>query len=144
MDTEDDRMQKALAPEISTWPEDGFQLIGSQCQRCGDTVFPVQSICQKCSSQDMAEVRLPRRGKIVAWTTQSFVPSEPYIGATGSDFVPYGVGLVQLGDVVRVEGRLTISDPEAIETGMEVELTMVPLTTDDDGNDVLIYAFQPV
>jgi uncharacterized OB-fold protein len=138
-------MQKAIAPEISTWPAEDFQLIGSQCQRCGDTTFPVQSICAKCSSQEMSDVLLPRRGTIVAWTTQSFRPAEPYLGReSASDFVPFGVGLVQLGDVVRVEGRLTISDPEEIASGMEVELTMVPFTTDDDGNDILTYAFQPV
>jgi hypothetical protein len=32
--TEDDPMQKALAPEISTWPDADPQLIGS---RCGDS-----------------------------------------------------------------------------------------------------------
>ena len=33
-------MQKALAPEISTWPEENPQLIGSQCGACGATAFP--------------------------------------------------------------------------------------------------------
>ncbi len=32
-------------------------------------------------------------------------------GPTGKDFVPFGVGLVQLDDVIRVEGRLTENDP---------------------------------
>jgi uncharacterized OB-fold protein len=138
-------MQKAIAPEISTWPAEGFQLIGSQCGRCGDTTFPVQTICAKCSSQEMSEVLLPRRGTIIAWTTQSFRPAEPYIGReSAADFVPFGVGLVQLGDVVRVEGRLTISDPDEIASCKEVELTMVPFATDDDGNEILTYAFQPV
>jgi len=27
---------------------------------------------------------------------------------------------------------------------MEVELTMVPLTTDDDGNEVVTFAFHPI
>ena len=137
-------MQKPIAPEISTWPADDFQLIGARCRRCGDTTFPAQTICQKCTSQDIEEVLLPRRGTVVAWTTQSFRPAEPYIGReTTQDFVPFGVGLVQLGDVVRVEGRLTVADPELIVSGMEVELTMVPFTTDDDGTEILTYAFQP-
>jgi hypothetical protein len=33
-------MQKALAPEISTWPDDNPQLIGSECGNCGATAFP--------------------------------------------------------------------------------------------------------
>ena len=57
--------------------------------------------------------------------------------------MPFGVGLVQLGDVM-VEGRLTENDPEKLQFGMEVELAMVPFPTDDDGNEVVTFAFQPV
>ena len=60
------------------------------------------------------------------------------------DFVPFGVGLVQLEDVIRVEGRLTENDPDKLEFGMDVELTMVPFTSDDDGNEVVTFAFKPV
>ncbi len=68
----------------------------------------------------------------------------PYIGPTGEDFVPFGVGLVQLDDVVRVEGRLTENDPEKLKWGgMDVELTMIPFATDADGNEVVTFAFQP-
>ena len=135
-------MQKALAPEISTWPEDNFQLVGSRCGTCGETQFPVQSLCPKCSGREMADVLLPREGTIVAWTTQEFVPSFPYIGTeSAKDFVPFAVGLVQLGDVVRVEGRLTEQDFEKIEFGGKVELTMVPFATDEEGDEILIYAF---
>jgi uncharacterized OB-fold protein len=138
-------MQKALAPEISTWPEENFQLIGSQCGNCGETQFPVQKQCPKCSAQEMSDVLLPRDGTIIAWTTQSFIPSFPYIGKeSAADFVPFGVGLVQLGDVIRVEGRLTEPNMDAIEFGQKVELTMIPFATDDDGNEIMTYAFQPV
>ncbi|AMO62499.1 putative nucleic-acid-binding protein containing a Zn-ribbon [Mycolicibacterium phlei] len=92
----------------------------------------------------MSEVKLPRRGTLIAWTTQGFPPGPPYKGPTGKDFVPYGVGLVQLGDIIRVEGRLTENDPAKLEFGMEVELTMIPFTTDEDGNEVVTFAFKPV
>jgi uncharacterized OB-fold protein len=137
-------MQKALAPEISTWPDDNPQLIGSTCGSCGDTAFPVQEHCPKCSAADMSRVLLPRRGTLVAWTTQGFPPGPPYKGPTGKAFVPFGVGLVELGDVIRVEGRLTENDPAKLEFGMPVELTMIPFTTDDDGNDIVTFAFKPV
>ena len=58
--------------------------------------------------------------------------------------MPFGIGLVELQDVIRVEGRLTENDPAKLEFGMDVELTMVPLTTDDDGNEILTFAFTPV
>jgi uncharacterized OB-fold protein len=137
-------MQKALAPEISTWPDDNPQLIGSTCGSCGATTFPAQQRCPKCSVGDMSQVLLPRRGTLVAWTTQGFPPGPPYKGPTGKAFVPFGVGLVELGDVIRVEGRLTENDPSKLEFGMPVELTMIPFTTDDDGDEIVTFAFKPV
>jgi uncharacterized protein len=137
-------MAKALAPEITTWPDENPQLKGSQCANCGATTFPVQQRCPKCSGAEMSEVLLPRRGKLVAWTTQGFPPGPPYKGPTGKDFVPFGVGLVQLDDVIRVEGRLTENDPAKLKFGQEVELTMMPFTTDDDGEEIITFAFQPI
>jgi uncharacterized OB-fold protein len=137
-------MQKALAPEISTWPDEDPQLIGSACGSCGATAFPRQSRCPKCSAGGMSEILLPRRGTLVTWTTQGFPPGAPYKGPTGKAFVPFGVGLVQLEDVIRVEGRLTENDPAKLQFGMEVELTMVPFTTDDDGTAGVTFAFQPI
>lgn len=136
--------QKALAPEISTWPDENPQLIGSRCGACEATTFPIQQHCPKCSKSDMSDVLLPRRGTLVAWTTQGFPPGAPYKGPAGKDFVPFGVGLVQLDDVIRVEGRLTENDPKKLEFGMDVELTMVPFATDDEGNELVTFAFQPV
>ena len=137
-------MQKALAEQVFTWPSDSPQLIGSQCGACRATTFPAQSRCPRCGKAEMSELLLPRRGTVVAWTTQGFPPGAPYAGPAGNDFVPFGVGLVQLGDVIRVEARLTENDPAKLRFGQEVELTMVPLTTDEEGAEVMTFAFQPV
>jgi len=141
-------MQKALDPSISTWPDESPQLIGSRCGDCGATTFPVQQRCPRCSGGQMSDLLLPRRGSLVAWTTQGFPPGAPYAGPTGKDFVPFGVGLVQLGfgedAVIRVEGRLTENDPAKLQFGQEVELIMVPLNKDEQGDEILTFAFQPV
>jgi uncharacterized OB-fold protein len=93
----------------------------------------------------MVELNLPRQGNLVSWTTQGFPPSLDYMGdPTGASFVPFGVGLVQLDDVVRVESRLTESDPAKLEFGMAVELRIVPFYVDDAGDEILTFAFAPV
>ncbi|MBB3606561.1 putative OB-fold protein [Mycolicibacterium sp. BK556] len=93
----------------------------------------------------MSELLLPRCGTLVAWTTQGFLPKQPYAGGeTAETFTPFGVGLVQLGDVVRVEARLTEADPAKLAFGMDVELVFVPFYTDEDGTEIVIWAFQPV
>ena len=53
-------------------------------------------------------------------------------------------GYVELPDEVRVETRLTESDPSVLRLGMEMELAVVPFRTDDAGNDVVAFAFRPV
>jgi uncharacterized OB-fold protein len=90
----------------------------------------------------MAELPLPRRGTLVSWTTQEFPPSFDYMG--GGSFEPFGIGLVQLGDVVRVESRLTECDPQKLDFGMDVALRIVPFYVDKDGDEVITFAFAPV
>jgi uncharacterized protein len=138
-------MAQALAADVSTWPDDNPQLIGSRCAPCGATTWPRQDRCPRCSKPAMSDVLLPRRGTLVAWTTQGFVPKLPYAGGeTAEGFTPFGVGLVQLGDDVRVEARLTENEPSRLRFGMEVELTFVPFFVDKDGTQIMTWAFKPV
>jgi uncharacterized OB-fold protein len=134
-----------LAPDVFTWPSDAPQLIGGKCGECGAVTFPNQSTCPRGGHEAMVAHLLPRRGTLDSWTTQEFLPKEPYGGGeTEETFRPYGVGLVRLGDEVKVEARLTEGDPARLEFGMEVELVLVPLRIDADGTDVLTFAFTPV
>ena len=136
-------MQKALA-DVFTWPDEQPHLIGSRCDDCGATTFPAQSRCPRCGHAAMSELKLPRAGTLVAWTTQEFPPVVPYAGdETGEQFEPFGVGLVQLGDVVRVESRLTEHDPAKLRFGMDVELRVVPFYVDDAGDEIMTFAFAP-
>jgi uncharacterized OB-fold protein len=57
--------------------------------------------------------------------------------------VPYGVGVVEFPEGIRVIGRLTESDPAALTSGQTMTLRVVPLHRDDDSNDVVTYAFAP-
>jgi uncharacterized OB-fold protein len=131
-------------PDVFTWPSDEPQLIGARCDACGAIAFPMATACPRCGTPDMAEHLLPRRGTLFTWTTQDFLPKEPYAsGETAETFQPYGIGLVQLGDEVKVEARLTEADPEKLDFDMEVELVVVPFRVDGDTTTVT-FAFRPV
>lgn len=119
------------------------RLIGSRCGACGIITFPVQESCPRCASTEMTEHLLARRGRLWAWTTQEFPPpSPPYAGPTGDAFAPFGIGYVELPGELRVETRLT--ETKGLVIGMEMELVLVPFRTDDEGNEVLTFAFRPV
>jgi uncharacterized OB-fold protein len=134
----------AFPVDVFTWPSDEPQLIGSRCAMCSAVTFPRQDSCPRCGSLEMSEHLLPRRGTLWTFTTQEFLPKEPYAsGETQETFRPYGVGLVQLGDEVRVEARLTEADPHRLRIGMEMELDVVPFRVDDDGTEIVTFAFRP-
>src|SRR5215510_9220128 len=125
--------QQAFAPDVFTWPSDEPQLIGGRCTKCGSVTFPAPVSCARCGSVAVEQHLLPRRGTLWTFTTQEFLPKEPYAGGeTQETFRPYGVGLVQLGDEVRVEGRLTEGDASKLRIGMDVEVVVVPFRVDED------------
>jgi uncharacterized OB-fold protein len=137
--------QVAFAPDVFTWPAEDPQLIGGRCCECHSVTFPRPVSCARCGSIDVEEHLLPRRGELWTFTTQGFLPKEPYAGGeTPETFRPFGVGLVELGDEVRVEARLTENDPDRLQIGMEVELVVIPFRTDPDGTEVMTFAFAPI
>lgn len=133
-----------FAPDVFTSPTDDPQLIGGRCKKCAAVTFPAQASCPRCGSTEMERHLLPRRGRIWSWTTQEFLPKAPYAsGETQATFKPFGIGLIQLGDEVRVEARLTESDPAKLRIGGEVELVIVPFRVQDDAQ-VVTFAFRPI
>ena len=116
-------------------------LIGSECVRCGVVAFPRQGSCAACTSSDVRERRLARRGTLWTWTIQCFPPKSPPDAGATADFEPFGVGYVELPGEVRVEARLTVADPERLQIGMPMELVLTPAP---GGDGALTYAFRPV
>jgi uncharacterized protein len=120
------------------------RLLGSRCVSCGNHMFPRQDGCPRCMSNEQEDVELATEGTLWTWTVQAFPPkSPPYLGPVGDQFVPFGVGYIELPGQVRVEARLKISDPSKLVIGMKMHLVIEPLCIDEDGNQVVTYAFAP-
>ena len=134
----------AVADGIFTMENGQPRLLGSRCTGCGNHMFPRQNGCPKCMTNEQEDVELATNGTLWAWTVQAFPPkAPPYLGPAGDDFVPYGVGYVELAGQVRVEARLTEADPKKLIIGMPMHLVLEPLCIDEDGNQVVTYAFAP-
>lgn len=116
------------------------RLAGARCASCSTVTFPAQAGCARCAGTDLARVELADHGTLWTWTVQAFEPKAPYRPPEGG-FTPYGVGYVDLGDVI-VESRL-LGDPARFEIGMAMRLTLLPLRTGPGGAPVVSYAFQP-
>ncbi|WP_328500351.1 OB-fold domain-containing protein [Streptomyces sp. NBC_00457] len=119
------------------------RLIGSECTACGEVAFPATAFCVRCGGDASKERLLADRGTLWTFTTQNFrPPSPPYDGP--ESFEPYSVGYVELPGELLVEARLTEPDPAKLAIGQDIRLTLVPYRVDDDGTEVLTFAFAPV
>ena len=107
-------------------------LLASRCAVCGSHLFPRADACTYCAAPDPEPVELFAPATLWAWTAVTAPPP----GYTGE--VPYGIGVVQFPEGIRVIGRLTESDPAALSPGQPMSLRVVPLH-----DDVVTYAFAP-
>jgi uncharacterized OB-fold protein len=114
------------------------RLVGGRCSACSAVMFPLRKRCAACAGGQVARMLLPTRGTLWTYTVQRFMPPSPPYRDSTENFTPFGVGYVQLDDIVRVESRL-IGDPETFRIGMALQL--VPLL-DTEGEP--IFAFAPV
>ena len=107
-------------------------LLASRCTVCGSRLFPRADTCPYCAAPDPEPVELSGPATLWAWTAVTAPPP----GYTGE--VPYGIGVVEFPEGIRVIGRLTESDPAALSPGQPMSLRVVPLH-----DDVVTYAFAP-
>jgi uncharacterized OB-fold protein len=137
--------QRCIADDLFEWPSDQPRLRGSRCDACSFITFPAQDSCPSCGGDAVTATALSRNGMLWTWTRQRFQPKNPpYIGREpAKEFQPYGVGFIELPEG-RVEARIAGDISQELRIGMPMELTVVPFATDDDGTEVLTFAFRPV
>lgn len=124
------------------WADEGPYLLGSRCRECGEVVFPTNPFCPQCCEETTEVVKLSRRGTLYSFTVQRYKPPPPYRGQ--EVFAPFGVGMVELPEGVRVTSVLEESDPDRLKVGMPMEVVVKVRYRNDEGDDVLGYGFKVV
>ena len=116
--------------------EGGPYLTGGRCTSCQAVFFPRQSVCPRCTGQDISDASLSRKGKLYTYT-EVFQKPPDYEGP-----VPYMVGRVLLPEGVFVLAQLD-ARKEDLTIDLEMELLVEPIYRDEDGGDVWAYKFRP-
>ena len=113
--------QVAIEEGLFTWPSDDPRLLGSQCQDCGAIIFPMQSGCPRCASDDTKPKELGTRGKLWTWTIQGYPPKSPPYAGDVENFEPFhperiAQRILGMGDIVSlVEKAAENIDKEEME-----------------------------
>ena len=123
--------------ELAGESSSGAHLLGGFCPACRRYHFPASGDCPYCAGQACERRPLSTRGRLCLFTT---VVNRPP-GYTGE--VPFGFGVVELPEGLRLIARLTESDVQRLAFDMPVRLAIVPLHLDDAGRQVVTYAFAP-
>lgn len=127
--------------EFPPSPTEMPRLLGSRCRSCGEVGFPVLEVCPKCDSEEeMEKITLGPRGRLYSYSVvlQSTPEFQP----------PYAVGIVELAPekiliLSHIVGNLG-EDFEKLTMGMDLELTLAPISTNSQGKRVISYAFKPI
>jgi uncharacterized OB-fold protein len=133
-------MGEKIDPNL--WSDDAQpHLMGGRLPS-GEIVFPMPV---GDAAEGVEPYKLSRTGTLWSWTSQGFLPKEPYEGPGSGpdegppDFVPFLLGYVELPGEVIVESRIVGAQLEDLKLGMPVEFCIVPF---NDRYDT--FAFRPI
>lgn len=140
--TEATKSEIPIAPGLFQRVDEGAYLIGSRCLECDEVSFPANTFCPQCCKETTEKIPLSQRGRLYSFTVQRFRPPPPYRGP--ENFDPYGVGMIELPEGLRVTSVLEQSDLTRLRVGMEMELVITKFFEDEEGREVIGYKFKPV
>ena len=132
-------MATPIHPGLFT-PEDdprGPRLLAGRCTACGDLHFPRAEVCPYCGCATCSETAIGATGTIYVGTVVTTAPP----GYQGS--VPYGFGLVDLDEGLRVISVLGETDPEKLTPGTRCELAIRPVCESETGDPALSWLYIP-
>ncbi|MEW6268069.1 MAG: OB-fold domain-containing protein [Thermodesulfobacteriota bacterium] len=128
-----------IHPGLFTMPGDprGPRLLAGRCAACGRHSFPAAATCPYCTADGCQPVPVGAHGSLYLWTVVNARPP----GYRGE--VPYGFGIVELPEGLRVVGRIDETDLDVLRPGLRLELAIAPLYVNDAGDEVLSFSYRP-
>ena len=124
--------------------ESAPELLGTRGTESGSYFFPptlAVSANPNAPFETREPVALSRTGTLWSYTTNHYAPPEPAVQTA-----PYTVCAVELNlEKIVILGPLaTGADATMLTIGMEMELVLGPLFTDDDGIEQTMYQWSPL
>ncbi|PWU23381.1 MAG: hypothetical protein C5B48_08670 [Candidatus Rokuibacteriota bacterium] len=111
-----------------------LRLYGQRCTHCGAVSYPRRQLCWQCSSNDLADYKISRRGKVFTFAKDHLVPNpDPPTIMVSADLDGGG----------RFYAQLTDCDPSAVDFELPVELGLRRIH-EGDGLINYFWKFRPL
>jgi hypothetical protein len=85
-----------------------WEIYAYRCKRCGQLHYPYRMVCKQCGKNAYDEfdpIPLPKKGKLLTFTTVYALPPDFSVAKLG-------LGMVELENGMRIIGQLKIPDPK--------------------------------
>lgn len=117
-------------------------LLASACTTCDTIYLPQTSRCHDplCSGVKVETRLVGQSGVLLSWTRQVYEPPAPF---RMDNWSPHLIGLVEVEGGLQVMGMLATDDDAALAYRTSMVLTTRSLYENEDGDDVLTYAYAP-
>jgi len=108
-----------------------------KCKKCGKVSFPPRIVCPICQAREFEKYVVNTHGTLDTYTVIRVAPSQ-FV-----DQAPYAIGIVNLGDDVRILCQIADCEPEELKIGMKVRLEFRRIQKEgEDG--ILCYGYKAV
>ena len=112
-----------------------YRYEAARCNHCSKVFFPPRVVCNSCRGRKFTATTLPKEGTLVTFTVIHVAP-------TGfGDEVPYAVGIIQLGENVRITAQVVDCDPNTLNIGDKVRLEFRKVRSDGESG-ILCYGYK--
>jgi uncharacterized protein len=117
---------------------DEVRLLGSRCSQCGETSLGRAKVCANCGQATITEIPLSNHGVLWTFTVVRHRPPGDYKGP--DPFVPFGMGLVELPEGLRVLSPIQC-DVAQLKIGLQLRFKPV-VRKESDGREIVSFTFE--
>ncbi len=117
---------------------DGVRLAGTRCHSCGEVSLGQNQVCLNCGGDQVSHVSLSDRGMLWSYTIVRNRPPGDYKGP--DPFKPFGIGLVELPDGIRVMSPLDVEISD-VQIGMPLQFRAFVQHVDAEHHEVIAFKF---
>jgi uncharacterized OB-fold protein len=136
-DQSNDTNTRYIEKEWFAEGKDGPALIASKCDACASVFFPQKKVCLECFDGNLSRVFLSKKGKLHTYSLS-------VMGPAGLP-KPYVMGFIDLPEGIKLYSLIVDCDPweEVLKIGMDMELIIGKIKTDQNGKNIMGYMFRP-